>query len=142
LHRLWPSSAFHLCQARDGLPLNSGVAYFAPHDYHLVVTSADCLTLDRGPRRNGVRPSADVTMSSLAPQYGPAVIGVILSGIGRDGVQGALDVRAAGGAIIVQEAATCQADEMPAAIIEAGAATVVLPPEQIAGEIVRRAQVG
>lgn len=142
LRRLGPSSAFHLRQARAGLPLNNGVAYFAPQDYHLIVAPDDRLALDRGPRRDGVRPSADMTMSSLATQYGPAVIGVILSGVGRDGVQGALDIRAAGGSVVVQKVATCQVDETPAAVIEAGAATIVLPPEQIAGEIVRWAQAG
>jgi two-component system chemotaxis response regulator CheB len=139
LRRVSPSTAFYLRQARDGLSLNSGVAYFAPHGYHLTVGTRGYLVLDRGPRRDEVCPSADLTMSSLATQYGPAVIGVILSGIGRDGIQGALDVYAAGGSVIVQETTTCLADETPAAVIESGAATLVLPPEQIAAEIARQA---
>ena len=106
-----------MCQARDGSSLKHGIAYFAINDYHLIVASRGSLALDRGPRCNQVRPSADVTLSSLAIQYGPAMIGVILSGIGRDGVQGALDVRATGGLVIVQDAVTCLADEAPAAVI-------------------------
>jgi len=138
LGRVNPSTTLHLRQAHDGSPLQSGVAYFAPFDYHLSVTSRGYLTLDRGRCRDEFFPSADVTMSSLATQYGPAVIGVVLSGIGHDGVQGALNVRAAGGAVIVQEMTTCLADEAPAAVIRAGAATSVLPAEQIADEIVLR----
>jgi two-component system chemotaxis response regulator CheB len=140
LRRVSPSTAFHVRQARDNLSLKRGMAFFAVYDYHLMVASRGYLVLDRGPRCNGLRPSADVTMSSLAIQYGPAVIGVILSGIGSDGLHGARDVRATGGFVIVQDTATCFADETPASVIEAGAATLVLPPEQIADEIVRCAE--
>lgn len=137
LRHVDPATSFHLRPAQDGLPLHSGAAYFPHSDHHLIVGARGYLILDQGPRRNGVRPSADVTLSSLAIRYGPAVIGVILSGIGRDGVRGTLDVCAASGSVIVQETTSCLADETPAAVIEAGAAAEVLPPAQIAEGIVR-----
>jgi two-component system chemotaxis response regulator CheB len=139
LTRITPLTAFYLRQAHEGSSLKSGVATFAPHDFHLTVGPCGRLTLDRGLRHNGTRPSADLTMSSLATRYGPAVIGVVLSGVGGDGAQGALNIYAAGGSIIVQERATCLADETPSAVIESGAAVLELPPEQIGAEIVHQA---
>lgn len=98
--------------------------------------------LSAGAFPRGTCPSVDLTFSSLADRYSLAVLGVILSGIGRAGVQGARDVRINGGVVIVQEPATCLAGETPQAVIETGAATVVLPPERIAEEIVRRVEGG
>jgi two-component system chemotaxis response regulator CheB len=140
LTRIAPVTAFCLRQAHEGSSLNSGVATFAPHDFHLTVGTCGRLALDRGLRHNGARPSADLTMSSLATQYGPAVIGVILSGLGSDGAQGSLDIYAAGGTVIVQERTTCLADETPTAVIESGAAVLELPPEQVGAEIVRQSK--
>jgi len=142
LDRVEPASAFHLQQAHDGLSLSRGVAYFPPCDYLLLAGPSASLTMKGCAVQKGTCAAVDVTLSSVATQYGSAVLGVILSGIGRDGVQGTLDVRASGGAVIVQETTTCLAGETPRAVIETGAATMVLPPEQIAAEVVRRVERG
>ena len=131
-----PAVAFRLQQAGDGLQLEKGAAYFALSDYHLRVASPGQLKLSLGTRNNGSSPSADATLVSVVDQYGPETLSVILSGVGQDGVQGALKVRGAGGKVIVQETGTCMVDETPAAVIAAGAASKVLSPEQIVGEIV------
>ena len=118
-----PSIAFRLQQADDGLQLEKGVAYFALSDYRLTVVPPGQLKLVVGMRRNGSSPSIDATLASVADQYGPEALCVILSGAGQDGVQGALKVRGAGGTVIVQEAVTCVVDGTPEAVIAAGAAT-------------------
>ncbi len=133
-----PAIAFRLQQAGDGVQLEKGSAYFAINDYRLTVAPPGHLKLAFGSRRNGSRPSIDATFTSAANHYGKATLGVVLSGIGQDGVQGALEVHSAGGAVLVQETSTCMADETPAAVIAAGAATKVLSPEQIADEIARQ----
>jgi two-component system chemotaxis response regulator CheB len=142
LDRVEPASAPHLHRARDGLSLCRGAVYFAPCDCQLLVGPGDSLMLSGGAFPQGTGPSVDLTFSSLADRYGSGVLGVILSGIGRAGVEGARDVRDNGGAVIVQEPATCLAGETPQAVIETGAATVVLPPGRITEEIVRRVEGG
>jgi two-component system chemotaxis response regulator CheB len=138
LRRIDPATTFHLRQALDGMALQRGVAHFAPRDDPLIVGPRGVLVVDAGSNGGKVHSSADVTLSTLATRYGPAVLAVILSGIGRVGLQGALDVRASGGSVIVQDTTTCLAAETPAAIIETGAATAVLPPQHIVEEIKRQ----
>jgi two-component system chemotaxis response regulator CheB len=118
------------------------VAYFAPREWLVQIGSGGILRLERGEKTSEPYPSVDVTLASLATQYGPALLAIFLSGIGDEGVQGALDVREAGGSVVVQEPATCVARETPQAVIEAGAATVVLPPERIADGILRQVRKG
>lgn len=142
LHRVGAATTLHVEQARDGRSVNTGVAYFAPCEWLVQIGSGGILRLERGEKTSEPYSSVDVTLASLATQYGPALLAIFLSGIGDEGVQGALDVREAGGAVVVQEPATCVARETPQAIIEAGAATVVLPPERIADGIVRQVRKG
>jgi two-component system chemotaxis response regulator CheB len=137
LRRIDRATSFHLRPARDSLPLKRGVAYLAPYDHKVVVGSRGLLTIEFDAFQKDDRASVDATLTALATRYGPAVVSIILSGIGCAGIQGALDVRAAGGSVIVQEPSTCVVEETPKAILEAGAATAVLPPEQIWDEITR-----
>jgi two-component system chemotaxis response regulator CheB len=138
VRRVGPLTAYALRQAQDGLDLKRGLAYVAPHDYPLTVQAGGFLTLDRGLYSPSAHASADATLASAASQYGPEVLAVVLSGVGRDGVQGALRVRNSGGHVIVQDTATCLADETPQAVIDAGAASAVVGPERIAAEIARQ----
>jgi len=138
IQRINPFTALNVREVRDGLPIKSGVVYFAPYDYQLSVGSGGRMTLERDLRHKEDRLSVDATLNALAMRYGPAVIAVFLSGIGQDGVLGAQDVRAAGGTVVVQEVSTCLAGETPAAVIQRGAATTVLPPERIADDIAQR----
>lgn len=138
LRRISPVTAFYLRQARDGLPLKRGVAYLVAYGQQISTGPRDLLTVDFEARRKADRVSVDSTLSALATRYGSAVVGVILSGIGPDGIRGALDVLAAGGSVIVQEPSTCVVNETPKAVIDAGAATAVLPPQRILHAIDRR----
>ena len=73
--------------------------------------------------------------SSLARVLGPHVVGVMLSGMGRDGLEGARTITAAGGSIFAQDEASSAVWGMPRAVAEAGLASAILPPEQIAARI-------
>ena len=77
-------------------------------------------------------------LASVGAVYGAGALGVILTGMGRDGVEGATRLVACGGAVLAQDEASCAVWGMPRAVLEAGLACAVLPPEMIARRIVAR----
>jgi two-component system chemotaxis response regulator CheB len=76
----------------------------------------------------------------VAAIYGSGALGVVLTGMGRDGVEGAARVVASGGSILAQDEASCAVWGMPRAILEAGLACAVLPPDKIARRIASRTE--
>jgi two-component system chemotaxis response regulator CheB len=99
--------------------------WFAPDDAHLRLGPSMGLTLDGATARGVHRPSLDVLFESMAATVGRAAVGVVLTGMGRDGAEGVRDLRAAGGAVIVQDEATSAVFGMPRAAIDAGADRVL-----------------
>ena len=87
----------------------------------------------------GLRPRADFTIADAAKVFGARVLLVVLTGMGRDGLEGAKAVRAAGGRILVEAESTCTVYGMPRAVAEAGLADEVLPLDELAAAIVREA---
>ena len=118
--------------ARHGEPVLSGHVYIAPGDSHMCVEMKrgfPAIRLDDGPAICGVRPSADPLFSSAASIWGPSVVGVVLTGMGRDGSEGLQQVRSAGGGAIVQDRASSTIYGMPrAALSVAGADRILAPP--------------
>ena len=84
---------------------------------------------------NHVRPSVDVMMESLAKVYGRSVVGIILTGMGKDGSDGMAMIKEKGGKTIVQDPATAVIPGMPQAVIQRGLADKILPLDQIASTI-------
>ena len=103
----------------------------------MLVGEGGIITLDDGPTVNGVRPAVDVTMESVARLYGPRVVAVVLTGMGRDGMEGALAIKAHGGRVIAEDESTCVVFGMPKSVIQAGAADQVVPLPNVARETVR-----
>lgn len=128
-------SPLPVCLAEDGVGLEAGVAYLAVPGQHLQVEGS-ILVLDHGKPVHYVRPSADVSFASAAQAFGSSVIGVVLSGTGRDGAQGCQEIKMKGGVTIAQDEKTSRHFAMPRAAIEAGAIDYVLPVGQIADRIV------
>ena len=87
---------------------------------------------------NSCRPSVDVLFRSAAEACRAAVLGVVLTGMGRDGLDGARDIRAAGGSVLVQDEASSVVWGMPRAVAEAGLADEIVPLDRMAGAIDRR----
>ncbi len=117
-------------EAADSEPVVAGRVYVAPGGRHMAVrgtaTSAEIELTDDAPE-NSCRPSADVLFRSAARVYGSGVAGVVLTGMGSDGLRGCEAVRAAGGAVMVQDAKSSVVASMPLAVAEAGLANAVLP---------------
>ncbi len=94
------------------------------------------MSLNQDPARNGVRPSIDVTMESVAANAGYHCIGVILTGMGSDGMKGAAAIKKSGGMVIVQDDPTSVIYGMPRSVAECGFADKILPLQQITQAIV------
>ncbi len=134
--RLNECSSLTVQEAADGDRLAQGLALLAPGDFHLRFRDAHRVALDHGPRRNHVRPAVDVTMESAAEHHGAAVIGVVLTGMGSDGREGARRIKAAGGRVIAEDESTSVVYGMPRSVVEAGLADEVVPLPEIASVIV------
>jgi two-component system, chemotaxis family, protein-glutamate methylesterase/glutaminase len=117
--------------AADGDRLLSGHVFVAPPDRHLTVADGT-VRLTRGPKENAVRPAVDPMLRSLAAAYGKDAIAVILSGALGDGSSGALAVKQAGGAVIVQHPDDATVPSMPESALRAvGNVDAVLPSHEI-----------
>jgi len=121
--------------ARDGQAAEPGV-WFPPDDAHLVLEPSMRLRLDRESVVGAHRPSADLLLESVASAVGARAVGVMLTGMGRDGERGVEAVRRIGGSVIAQDEETSAVFGMPRAAVEAGA-EIVLPLAGI-GDVLRR----
>jgi two-component system chemotaxis response regulator CheB len=130
-------TALEVEEARDGEELKAGIVFVAPSGAHLRVMDDWRIHLDDGPPLAGFKPSCDALLHSAALAFGRRCIGVVLTGMGRDGANGLREVRARGGRTLVQDEATCVVYGMPAAAVELGAAEEILPLDQIAPALVR-----
>jgi two-component system, chemotaxis family, protein-glutamate methylesterase/glutaminase len=121
--RLDSVSQLTVREAVQGEHLAAGTALVAPGDFHLHVTAGGGVDLDSTtPRLHGVRPSIDVTLESVAKYFGARAVVVVLTGMGRDGADGALAVHKAGGSVLAEDESTCVVWGMPRAVVENGAA--------------------
>jgi two-component system chemotaxis response regulator CheB len=127
--------------AEDGMRLLPDRILLAPGDAHLTLEPAKggaIVRLAQGKSDSGCLPSVDPMFASVGAIYGAGALGVVLTGMGRDGVEGAERLVACGGAVIVQDEASCAIWGMPRAVLEAGLACAALPPDKIARRIVAR----
>ena len=144
-HRLNMESSLRVKEAEDGEPVTQRTTYIAPGGFHLTIAGGlhgVTVKLIKGPKVRGVCPSADVTMKSLAPLFGAQGMGVILTGMGTDGVEGLRAIKRHGGYTIAQDRATSLIYGMPKAAVEAGVVDRVVPLDHVAAEIIQWAQRG
>jgi len=137
--RLDAGSPLTVREAAGGESLQPGVALLAPGGVHLRVGADRRARLSDDAPVRGLRPRADFTIEDAAKLYGPRTLLVVLTGMGRDGLEGAKAVRAAGGRILCEAESTCTVYGMPRAIADAGLADEVLPLDALAAAIAREA---
>lgn len=127
--------AIRVKEADEQDKILAGTVYLAPANYHLLVEQGGTLALSADPPVSYARPSIDVLFESAAAAYGPALIGVILTGANFDGSQGLKMLKQAGGVAIVQDPADAAARQMPMAALAATAVDHLLPLAEIASQL-------
>lgn len=127
--------SFEVKEAEEGDIIKQGQALIAPGGYHMTVTRDGRIQLGIGPPEHGVRPAVDPMMRTTAEIYQSETIGVILTGMGRDGSSGMKAIKKNGGRTIAQDEATCTVFGMPKIAIQEGSVDKILPlskiPEQL-----------
>ncbi len=123
--------------AGDGETTRPGTVYVAPQDYHLGVSAGGRIKLSNEPPVGGFRPAATCLFQSMASVYGANLIALILTGMGRDGVDGLRSVRDCGGVTIAQDEQTCAVFGMPGAAVAEGLADAVLPIDHMAAHVLK-----
>jgi two-component system chemotaxis response regulator CheB len=125
-------------EAEDKEPVSSGVVYFAPSDYHLLVEEDYCLSLSSDELVNHSRPAIDVLFESAADAYGEGLVGVILTGANQDGAAGLAAVARAGGTAIVENPSGAYSDAMPIAALAACPSARAMSIAEIASDLLAR----
>jgi two-component system chemotaxis response regulator CheB len=137
--RLGEVSRLPIVEAQEGAVIRPGQIYLAPGSRHLKVERVGPgvyrTRLTHEPPRNGVRPSVDELFASVAEAFGSRVMGVVLTGMGRDGLAGASAIKARGGMILAEAEESCVVYGMPRALAEAALADRLVPIGKMAAAI-------
>jgi two-component system chemotaxis response regulator CheB len=136
--QLAEASAMRVKEAEAGELIRVGNVYVCPGANHLRVSPSGRVLLDDGPRVNGHRPSADLTLESVADYAGPMGVAVVMTGMGNDGAKGVRALKAAGGYVIAQDEASSVIFGMPSEAIRSGAVDEVQPLDAICNAIEQR----
>lgn len=137
--RLDRFSKLRVKEAKSGDIVENGVGFVAPGNFHMRLRQSDSkiiVQLTTEPPRYGLRPAIDITMISAGEIYGSNLIGIVLTGMGKDGTEGSAIIKKNGGYIIAQDPKTAAVASMPEAVIKEKLADEILPPEKIAKRII------
>jgi two-component system chemotaxis response regulator CheB len=133
--RLDRSCALTVAEARGGEPLAPDTLLLAPGGRHLRVAADGTVALTDDAAIGGLRPRADLTIADAARTFGERLVLVVMTGMGKDGLEGAHAVRAAGGRVLAEAESSCTVYGMPRAVAEAGLVDVVAPLDGLAAAI-------
>lgn len=129
--RLDSQSNLVIREAIPGDRLEVGRGLVAPGGFHMTLDARGQIALNQNPVVHGVRPSIDVTMAAVAQRYGKSTVGVILTGMGSDGTNGAMLIHSAGGQVIAEDESTCVVWGMPRSVAETGVADAIVPLQDV-----------
>lgn len=139
--RLNANSDIKVVEAFNGQDIQKNTVYIAPGGFHMEVGKDNKILLNQEPAIWGVRPAVDKLFFSAAKVYGASLLSVVLTGMGKDGAAGTVEVKKKGGTTISEHESTCTIYGMPKAAYETGMVDEVLPLNQIPVEIVRLVRV-
>ncbi len=134
------ASGRRAAEGAHGEPLMPGRIYVAPGGKHMVVGRSGhdlVIQLNDLPPVNYCKPAVDPLFQSVVPYFGQAILGVVLTGMGHDGADGAKVIADSGGSVIAQDEESSVVWGMPGAVAQAGAAAEILPLDQIGAKIIR-----
>ena len=138
--RLDRASPIAVREARSGDKITPGVALLAPGGHHLRISGDGTVRLTQEPEIGGLRPRADVTIRDAAALYRNRLLLTVLTGMGKDGLDGARDVKRFGGRVLVEDESTCTVYGMPRCISEAHLVYLELPLEGLTAAIIEEAR--
>ncbi len=125
-------------EGEDGETIQAGGVYVAPGGYHMTVESQGAkkvIRLNEEPPENFCRPAVDPMFRSVAKEYGPRALSLVLTGMGQDGLEGARQIVKSGGTLVAQDEDTSVVWGMPGAVAKDGICSWVLPVGEIAGKM-------
>jgi len=143
--RLAEKSVIQVHEGAGGEKLAPGHVWLAPGGYHMVVSRSSAgpvVRLNQEAQENSCRPAVDVLFRSVVETYGPNVLGVVMTGMGQDGMLGCKRICETGGQVIVQDESSSVVWGMPGAVAKAGLADAIFPLDRIGAEIVKRVRNG
>lgn len=135
--RLNSNSKIKVVEATNGELIEKDVVYIAPGGFHMEVLSDKRIHLNTEPAIWGVRPAVDKLFISAAKLYSSHVLSVILTGMGKDGAKGTIEVKKNGGITVSEDKSTCTIYGMPKAAFETGMVDLVIPVNEVASQIVK-----
>jgi two-component system chemotaxis response regulator CheB len=141
--RLATRSRVPVLEAVTGQPVEAGKVYIAPGDFHMRASGQPGrvkIVLDQGPQENSCRPSVDVLFRSAAEVWGGSAVGIVLTGMGQDGLAGCGNLRAKGSYLIAQDEASSVVWGMPGFVARAGLADRILPLKAIIPDVLDRCE--
>lgn len=133
--RLDSLSSMSVFEAQDGDILHNGDCAIAPGGYHMIFDDKGVVRLNQDPPYHSVRPSADIMMLSAVRRFGRNIVGVVLTGMGKDGSEGAQLIKMTGGKVIAESKESAVIFGMPRAAIDAGNVDYVLSKHEIPSKI-------
>lgn len=142
-NRLNERSRIEVVEGADGMPVAPGFAYIAPGGRHMRLERRGprlAIAITDDPPEHSCRPAADYLFRSAVQIYGARLVGVVLTGMGRDGAAGCAAIKAAGGYVITQHPEGCAVYGMPKAVVDEGCSDEALPLPHIADALVRKAR--
>ena len=117
-------------EARDSMIIQSGMVYLAPGDFHMTIED-NMIKLNSNEKIHGVRPAADYLFNAAAKVYGERLLGIIMTGMGKDGSEGMCTIKEVGGYNIAQNEETCVVYGMPSSAVAKNAVHEILSLEDI-----------
>jgi two-component system chemotaxis response regulator CheB len=135
--RLNSNSKIKVLEASEAAFIEKDVVYIAPGGYHMEVLNQNRIHLNTEPPIWGVRPAVDKLFNSASKVYGPHLLSVVLTGMGKDGAQGTIEVKRNGGVTISEDKSTCTIYGMPKATFETGMVDLVVPLDEVASQIIK-----